>query len=385
MSVVLTGVAVGLALIGVSLPFVLSLLPWLGLRPIHRVRPIRLSFLLAAIGVAVGASLLEPSMVATYAVVGVVLAAAVSPLVTFGNVLVALDDPPERGTDGAVLDDADLVIGFESDGTAKAWPFETLLRHNVVNDRLGDRPVLAVFCGLCRLGVVYDPVVDGRRLTFEVANSWRRNMVLRDRQTRTLWQQSTGEALVGELAGSRLEPLGGELVRWGTWRAEHPRSAVSVEPGGVRTRLAKVMNEVVATRLVWPGRGPVDRRLPAKAVVAGIEVGGAARAYPLSILARERLVNDTVGGVPIEVLYDADADRIRAFRLDGGGEPVTLDRSGSNVASTGGDRAWDLIGDPVDGSSRLEPLPVSREWWFAWAEFHPETEIYRAEVGFLTA
>lgn len=378
MSVVLVALAVGLALIGVSLPFVLSLLPWLGLWPIHRTRSIRWSLLLVAIGVAVGASLLEPSTTATYAAVGVVLAAAAAPLVTFANVLVALDDPPEVGADEAALDDADLVVGFESAGTAKAWPFETLLRHNVVNDRLGDRPVLVVFCGLCRVGVVYDPVVDGRRLTFSVANSWRRNMVLRDRQSRTLWQQATGEALVGELAGSSLEPLGGEVVRWGTWRTEYPDSAVSIEPGGVRTRLAKVMNEVVATRVVWPGRAPLDGRLSAKEVVAGIELGGAARAYPLSMLARDGLVNDEVGGVPVAVVYDAEADRIRAYRRDGGSEPVALDRSGSTLVSVDGGQAWELTGASVDGSTPLEAIPVSREWWFAWAEFHPETEVYRA-------
>jgi hypothetical protein len=30
----------------------------------------------------------------------------------------------------------------------------------------------------------------------------------------TLWQQATGEALIGPLKGTRLRPLGGELTRW---------------------------------------------------------------------------------------------------------------------------------------------------------------------------
>lgn len=138
------------------------------------------------------------------------------------------------------------------------------------------------------------------------------------------------------------------------------------------------MKEVVATRLIWPGLAPLDGRLLAKEVVAGIELGGAARAYPLSKIARDGLINDEVGGVPVAMVYDAAADRIRAYRGDGGGEPVTLDRSGSTLVSVDGGQVWELTGASVDGSTPLEAIQVSREWWFAWAEFHPETEVSRA-------
>lgn len=377
MTDVLIGLAVVLAFLGLSLPFVLSLIPWLGLDLIHRMRSIRWSLLVAAFGIAVAAYFLEPSTTATYAVAGVVLAAAASPLVTFGNVLVALDDPPEAAADEVALEADDLVLGFETEGTAKAWTFETLLQHNVTNDHIAGSPVLVVFCGLCRSGVVYDAVVDDRRLTFAVDNSWRRNMLLRDRQTRTLWQQATGEALVGKLAGASLAPLGGDLVLWDTWRREHPETSVAVETGGILTHLAKVMNEVVATKLVWPGQSPLDGRLPAKAPVAGITLAGESRAYPESELAPDRLVNDVVGGVPVAIVYDPEADRVQAYRRELDGEPFSLRFNGERLVSSDGDCSWDLSGKSVAGSTRLETIPVRRQWWFAWAEFHPDTEIYR--------
>ena len=38
-------------------------------------------------------------------------------------------------------------------------------------------------------------------------------------------------------------------------------------------------------------------------LVLGVEFGGEARAYPIGLLARHEIVNDTVGGQPIAVTY----------------------------------------------------------------------------------
>ena len=65
---------------------------------------------------------------------------------------------------------------------------------------------------------MYAAEVDDQRLTFEVAGVYRRNMIIRDRQTGTLWQHATGEALMGPLKGVQLRPLGGELIRWSRWK-----------------------------------------------------------------------------------------------------------------------------------------------------------------------
>lgn len=37
--------------------------------------------------------------------------------------------------------------------------------------------------------------------------------------------------------------------------------------------------------------------------VVGVEIGGDSRAYPVAILSRHEIVNDTVGGMPIAVTW----------------------------------------------------------------------------------
>ncbi len=71
---------------------------------------------------------------------------------------------------------------------------------------------------------------DGKRLIFDVAGVYRRNMIMRDQQTGTLWQHATGEALMGPLKGVRLQVLGGELASWSRWQEMYPHTELGVEP-----------------------------------------------------------------------------------------------------------------------------------------------------------
>ncbi len=43
--------------------------------------------------------------------------------------------------------------------------------------------------------------------------------------------------------------------------------------------------------------------LKGKEVVIGVEIGGDSRAYPVPLLSRVEIVNDTVGGIPIAVTW----------------------------------------------------------------------------------
>lgn len=61
---------------------------------------------------------------------------------------------------------------------------------------------------------MYAATIKGQRLNFVVEAVWRRNMIIRDRETGTLWQQANGEALIGPLQGTQLQALGGELMNW---------------------------------------------------------------------------------------------------------------------------------------------------------------------------
>ena len=198
---------------------------------------------------------------------------------------------------------------------------------------------------------MYAATVNGRTLTFEAAAVWRRNMILRDRETHTLWQHATGEALIGPLAGASLEWLGGEQTTWSAWRGEHPDTVVAIEPaqwtGRVPRALVTRMLEFATTRgTALPGLSALDRRLPLHEPVIGVSLAGEARAYPLAILHQAGAINDSLGGINLRLTYDPAADRVRVWKMA--------------VPQTG-----------AAGGSRHEPLPAQRPWGKGRVEFAP--------------
>lgn len=77
---------------------------------------------------------------------------------------------------------------------------------------------------------MYDRTVEGRTLELGVSSFSRDVLVLYDRQTATHWDQVSGEALTGDLAGRRLKVVASTLTSWGEWRSRHPKTDVYVKP-----------------------------------------------------------------------------------------------------------------------------------------------------------
>jgi hypothetical protein len=236
---------------------------------------------------------------------------------------------------------------------------------------------------MCNTGIVYAATVNGRQLTFEVATLWRGNIIMRDRETGSIWQQATGKALMGPLADSQLELLGGEQVRWGSWREDHPGSMLAVEPekqprGVVPRSLLMAVLRVVPPNIALPGLTARDKSLSAHDEVVGINVRGQARAYPLSLLKEKLAVNDEVGGLAVAVIYEREADRVRAFRRTVSGQTITITADSRGLTAQAGSLRWNHNGEPFDGSEadRLESIGVNRLWWHAWSEFNPNSSVY---------
>ena len=62
--------------------------------------------------------------------------------------------------------------------------------------------------------------------------------------------------------------------------------------------------------------------------VIGVVVGDEARAYPLRILQVHEVVNDTLGGAPIAVVYQPLCGAMAVFDRNVGGETLTFASSG---------------------------------------------------------
>jgi len=127
---------------------------------------------------------------------------------------------------------------------------------------------------------------------------------------------------------------------------------------------------------------PTDR-------VVGVTVAGAARAYPLIVLAWHEVANDTLGGIPIVVTYCPLGDAVVVFDRRIGGRVPTFGVSGLLYNSTtlvydvqpGGqaETLWSpLLARGVVGpgaGERLEVLPAHLTTWATWRRLYPETTV----------
>ena len=321
----------------------------------------------------------------------------------------ALDAPRFVAAEAAAvwLEPQEPVVLLRVGGAAKVYPLQILTWHEVVNDSLGGAPVAVTFCPLCYSAVAVDRRVETdagtRTLTFGVSGLLRHSdLVMYDRQTETLWQQFTGEALVGDLVGTTLDVLPAQIVSFAQARAAAPEAPVlSRETGHDRPYGENPYvgyDDVDARPFLY--RGVEDGRLPPMARVVAVEVeGGAFRAYPARTTRERGVVADTLGGAALVVFHTGGATtalgarRIAEARevgttgvfrptVERGGERLALsfrpapdgafvdDQTGSTWAVTG-----EAVAGPLAGA-RLAPLRHHDTFAFAWFAFRPETTVY---------
>ena len=94
-----------------------------------------------------------------------------------------------------------LLIGMAAGAhRAKAWAFDQLLKEPVVNDEFGDRPLVIFFNPVAGSAKIFDPRLDDQLLEFE----YREGQIF-DVQTGSTWDDVSGTAREGPLAGKRLK------------------------------------------------------------------------------------------------------------------------------------------------------------------------------------
>jgi len=139
-------------------------------------------------------------------------------------------NPQQLGIAGARNPDSRLpgkalVVTLREEDEALAVSVEALKKSLLYQTTLRGRPVVVVFNPTHNTARVFDRRLEGRTLDF---STLRRGdeVLLRDRQTSTLWSGMTGKAREGELAGEELRPVPHMINYWFAWAAYNPRTRV---------------------------------------------------------------------------------------------------------------------------------------------------------------
>ncbi|MEM7525190.1 MAG: DUF3179 domain-containing (seleno)protein, partial [Pseudomonadota bacterium] len=168
----------------------------------------------------------------------------------------------------------------------------------------------------------------------------RSNKVMYDVNTYSLFDTFLGTAVTGPLAEKNVQLKQATVITtdWGAWKEEHPETTVLVEALALG-RDFDFRNGRDANGPIFPV-GDVDPRLPVHEDVIGVV---------------------TASGKPVAF------QRTTTFAALKGGVDITYENVRLKL-DAGGVRAVDVNG---------ADLGSHEAFWFAWSQFHPDTELWR--------
>ena len=305
-----------------------------------------------------------------------------------------VSDPP------GYMVDVEPVISLEINGQARAYPISILIGHEIVNDEVGGVPVSVPYCPLCNTAIVFDRKVNGEILDFGTSGNLRNSdLVMWDRQTQSWWQQITGEAIVGELTGTKLKFIPAPMITWAQFAKAFPDGEVLTRPfSSFRNYDSPPYSgyDNLGSR-PFLFRGEIDPRLEAVERVVAVSIDGEQVAYPFQLLEEHPVINDTVNGQDLVIFYVGgtlspfNGPRRTPNRVIGSTAVYDPVVDGRKLTFTGRDdvirdeetgSTWDILGNAVEGplqGTRLEAVQHGNHFWFAWSSFNPETAVRSAD------
>lgn len=153
---------------------------------------------------------------------------AVLKIGSIGGEIPSLINPPAISAKHTDWSDGELIVGVYINDEQRAYPISLLMWHKVINDVVGGVPILVSFCPLCGTAVVYNREFhDGKALNFDDSGLlYRADVLLYDKQTKSLWSQFLNEAITGPSTGLALESIQSVTTPWGDWREIYPDTTV---------------------------------------------------------------------------------------------------------------------------------------------------------------
>jgi len=251
------------------------------------------------------------------------------------------------GAESLQVSEGETVIGLAVGDAARAYPKKFAMFHDVINDTVGDKPVVIAYNGVAGATCVFERVLNGQEIVFGCSGLiYQAANVLYDRGSMGLWSGITGEGLSGAMADKKLAPLAVVEAPWSYWKAKHPDTLVMV---GTDPKIPVPYGQDLTVGgdeyhqnagILYPVEGfEPGVTSPAKTRVLGIAVPDGAKAYEVSYLEKASKLEDAVGNTRVVIAYDP----------------------ASGVADVRTADGRQLVGQKM--------------YWFAWLGNHPKSEI----------
>lgn len=208
---------------------------------------------------------------------------------------------------------------------------------------------------------------------------------MRDEQTGTYWQQITGLAVAGPLAGRHLTLIPADELTFTTWKSEQPAGTVlndvlayakEYAPRDWDVEMAKMPTVISYARA----------GIKARDLMLGVHTAEAARAFPYNTVVNEKLIQDRVGSKPILIILGPDNRSVRVFEQRIPSISATPQfyrvpdlKSGALFLDAQTGSEWNFQGCAIQGSLNgvcLTQLNVIKDYWFDWRNYNPATTVF---------
>ena len=290
------------------------------------------------------------------------------------------------GAAAAPIGPDDWVLGVILAGEAYAYPVNILNFHEIVTHQIGQQRVIVTYCPLTNSGAL----VEGSDLSFGNTGAlYNNNVVMYDTETRSFWSQMAVGCIFGERAGEHMDLMPIVQTTWQAWQRLFPSTRVLSDQTGYSRNYQvnpyRAFEYDRNTDIFFPQAAPIDPRLHPKQMVYGLARRDRALAYSYDLLGERGLANHHFAGRDILILFDREAQMAMGFRRRLGDRSLHFalleappDRpplfTDHETGST-----WTILGIAIDGplaGQHLTPIAAYSAYWFGWASFWPDSEIW---------
>lgn len=288
------------------------------------------------------------------------------------------------------MQDEDVVLTVLIQGEARAYPWWLTSNYHVVNDTVGDAPLLITLCEVCGGAAAFQPVVPelpGLSLSFQICGISLGTIEIVDHQTLSKWRPFSGTAFEGPLKGRSMENYPLLVMTWKDLKQRYPMALVANGSPQLRLRPhgAEAGSRIGDPELPTPFAATAnltDHRLGTHDLIFGIMIPETGQAYALPVghlVPFPNLFVVTLDGKPVLVAREGDL-AMTAFDLS-----PTPYRAGFSLVATNpisfrtpDGLIWNAFGVSTPAGRPERKLPPARSYlteWYEWVSHSPNSEI----------
>ncbi|MBC8046685.1 MAG: DUF3179 domain-containing protein [Fimbriimonadaceae bacterium] len=297
--------------------------------------------------------------------------------------------------EATLLQDDDIVVGIKIGNVTRCYPHRILNWHEIVNDKIADEKVAINYCPLTGSAMAWNRIINGKETTFGVSGLlFNSNVIPYDRETGSHWSQMKQQCINGAFYKQVVKNYNVIETTWKTWKKLYPESEVlSFETGFTRDYNEYPYFDYMENEDIFFETEFDNDSLFQKERLFGIinnnlsgkndELGQAKCYFFNNFKHGITVINDSVFGKNIVLIGSLQDDFIVAYENNINGNKITLKPIIGKLPAIVTDEAgnlFDVLGNCIEGNlkgSQLKSVDGFIAYWFAWAAFYPEVELYK--------